>query len=129
MLPGDAEKQAEYQMLSENPPESLRADVLKIGHHGSKNSSTPELLAAVRPHLALISAGRENPYGHPSPELLQRLEDAGVRVLRTDRNGAIHVLADGRQFRVTCFIPCPGNDFAPSRLEEAQSPGHQQHAQ
>src|SRR5579885_126230 len=88
-----------------------------------------ELLAAVRPHLALISAGRENPYGHPGPELLQRLEDAGVRVLRTDRNGAIHVLADGRQFRVTCFIPCPGNDFAPSRLEEAQSPGHQQHAQ
>ena len=129
LLPGDAEKQAEYQMLSENGPGDLRADVLKIGHHGSKNSTTPEFLSAVRPRLALISAGAENPYGHPSPELLKRLEDAGVRTLRTDRDGAIQLLTEGKMIHVTCFVPCPGNDFAAQPLEQAQSPDHQQHAQ
>jgi competence protein ComEC len=129
LLPGDAEKQAEYQMLSENAPGSLRADVLKIGHHGSKNSTTPEFLSAVQPRVALISAGAENPYGHPSPQLLQRLQHAGVRVLRTDQNGAIHLLTDGSQLHVTCFAPCPGNDITSPALRQAQSPDHQQHTQ
>lgn len=129
LLPGDAEKQAEYQMLSKSAPGNLRADILKIGHHGSKNSTTPEFLAAVQPRLALISAGAENPYGHPSPELLQRLEQSGVRTLRTDRDGAIHILADGQQFRVTCFVPCPGNNFTSSRSGQPQSPDQQEHSQ
>src|SRR5258708_8717626 len=75
-LPGDAETEAESAILSERANGSLVADVLKVGHHGSKNSTTSELLAAVHPKLAIISAGAENPYGHPSKELLERLDTA-----------------------------------------------------
>jgi competence protein ComEC len=106
LLPGDAEKQAEREMLSENGAEAMRSSVLKIGHHGSKNSTTPEFLAAVRPRVGIISAGEDNPYGHPSPALLERLESAGVRILRTDRDGAVHVLTDGAQVEITCFVTC-----------------------
>jgi competence protein ComEC len=76
LLPGDAEKQAEHTMLKENSAE-LRADVLKVGHHGSKNSTIQEFLDAVAPTIAIISADEDNPYGHPSPELLERLEASG----------------------------------------------------
>jgi competence protein ComEC len=107
LLPGDAEKQAEYSMLSENDPAELHADVLKIGHHGSKNSSMPEFLSAVAPQLAIISAGEDNPYGHPSKELLRRLEEKSIRILRTDQNGAVQVLTDGHNLSVSCFVPCP----------------------
>jgi competence protein ComEC len=65
LLPGDAEKQAERAILAENPADALRADVLKIGHHGSKNSTTPDFLAAVQPRVGIISAGENNSYGHP----------------------------------------------------------------
>jgi competence protein ComEC len=106
LLPGDVEKQAEYEIMAETAEEGLRADVLKVGHHGGKNSTMEYFLARVRPQLALISAGAENPYGHPSAEVLERLESVGVRVLRTDRDGAIHVLTDGERLEVSCFIPC-----------------------
>jgi len=106
LLPGDAERQAERSLLAENPADNLRADVLKVGHHGSKNSSTPQFLATVQPSIAIISAGADNPYGHPSAELLERLANAGVRVLRTDRDGAVHVLTDGHTLEISCFIPC-----------------------
>jgi competence protein ComEC len=82
VLAGDAEKQAEHTMLEETSAD-LRADVLKVGHHGSKNSMTQEFLDAVAPTIAIISAGEDNPCGHPSPELLERLEASGVRVLRS----------------------------------------------
>ena len=107
MLPGDAEKQAESSMLSDNNETALRADVLKVGHHGSKNSTTPEFLAAVHPSVAVISAGEDNPYGHPNAELLERLESAGVRILRTDHDGAVHVLTDGKRLEISCFVTCP----------------------
>ena len=107
LLPGDAEKDAERAILGENGEAELQADVLKVGHHGSKNSTMPDFLAAVRPRVAIISAGEGNPYGHPSPELVKRLEDAGVRILRTDRDGAIHVLTDGDRVEISCFVACP----------------------
>jgi competence protein ComEC len=107
MLPGDAEKQAESSILSDNGETALRADVLKVGHHGSKNSTMPGFLAAVRPRVAVISAGEDNPYGHPNPELLERLTSAGIRILRTDRDGAVHVLTDGKQLEISCFAACP----------------------
>ena len=106
LLPGDAEQQAERAILRENPIEALRADVLKIGHHGGRNSSIPDFLTAVRPRVAIISAGADNPYGHPSPEVLQRLENAGVRVLRTDRDGAVRITTDGQTMEVSCFVAC-----------------------
>jgi competence protein ComEC len=117
LLPGDAEKQAERQILSENSADSLHADVLKIGHHGSKNSTTEEFLAAVHPRLAVISSGENNSYGHPSPDLLERLEKAGVRVLRTDRDGAVHILTDGSDLEVSCFVPCPEAAAVPTSVQ------------
>jgi competence protein ComEC len=127
LLPGDAEKEAEHQMLAESDATALHADVLKVGHHGSKNSTTEDFLAAVRPQVAIISAGEDNPYGHPNQELLQRLEAVGVRVLRTDRDGAIHVLTDGRTLEISCFVECT----SPTRdaLRQAQAPDHNQNHQ
>ena len=107
LLPGDAEKQVEREILSENGAEAMHSDILKIGYHGSTHSTTPEFLAAVQPRLGILSAGEDNPYGHPSPELLERLENAGVRILRTDRDGAVHVFTDGARLEITCFVACP----------------------
>ncbi len=128
LLPGDAENQAEREILAENSTEALHADVLKIGHHGSKNSTTPEFLSAVKPQIGIISAGEDNPYGHPNPELLERLGNAGVRILRTDRNGAVHVLADGELLEITCFVACTeGRNAAGSGQPE--TPNHQQNGE
>jgi len=106
-LPGDAEKQVEYTMLAENDPGFLHSDVLKVGHHGSKNSTVPQFLAAVAPQIAVISAGEENPYGHPSPELLERLKGSVARILRTDRDGLVQIYTDGQRLKVNCFVACP----------------------
>src|SRR6266852_2997705 len=125
LLPGDAEKQVEREIISENGAETMHADVLKIGHHGSKNSTTPEFIAAVQPRLGIISAGEDNPYGHPSPELLERLENAGVRILRTDRDGAVRVLADGVRLEITCFVACPDAANAAASVQ-AEAPDHEQ---
>jgi competence protein ComEC len=128
LLPGDAEKAVERNLLSENEKSTIHADILKIGHHGSKNSTTPDFLSAVNPRLAIISSGEGNPYGHPSRETLSRLETAGVRTLRTDTNGAIHILTDGKQIEVTCFVACPPPISTP--IHQAQAPlDHQQHQQ
>lgn len=116
LLPGDAERQAEQAILAENGAEAMHSDVLKIGHHGGKNSTTQPFLDAVRPQIGIISVGETNPYGHPSPEVLERLEAAGVRILRTDRDGAVHVLTDGRQLEIHCFVACLGADKTASVL-------------
>jgi competence protein ComEC len=105
LLPGDAEKDAERSMLAQDKA-TLQADVLKIGHHGSKNSTTRDFLDAVKPQLAIISAGEDNPYGHPSAALLERLARAGIPTLRTDRDGAVHILSDGDTLETTCFVTC-----------------------
>jgi competence protein ComEC len=122
LLPGDAEKEAEREMIAESRDEALRADVLKVGHHGSKNSTTLDFLSAVKPRLAIISSGEDNPYGHPSRELLERLEAARVQILRTDRDGAVHMLTDGRRMFVNCFAGCQFTDEA---SRQAQAPSQQ----
>ena len=99
LLPGDAERQVEYAMLAENEPGFLHADVLKVGHHGSRNSSMPEFLDAVGPQISVISSGEENPYGHPSPELLERLKERRSRILRTDRMAPCRFLPTATQCR------------------------------
>ncbi|MBZ5702149.1 MAG: DNA internalization-related competence protein ComEC/Rec2 [Acidobacteriia bacterium] len=129
LLPGDIEKQAEREIAAETPEDGLRADVLKVGHHGSKNSTMEEFLARVRPRIAVVSAGAENPYGHPSPEALERLEQAGVRVLRTDRSGAIHILTDGESVEIYCYTQCAaqepqrasGEPHGPEQDEQSQN--------
>jgi competence protein ComEC len=99
LLTGDAEH-TEEQWLRDRWGDSLQADVLKSGHHGSKTSSTQVLLDAVRPQLALISVGAGNGYGHPSPSVLDRYAEAGILALRTDQLGTIVVASDGRHLRV-----------------------------
>ena len=89
LLTGDIERAAEDDILGR--AERLRAGVLKVPHHGSRTSSQPAFLRAVGPDLAVISVGADNRYGLPSPEVVARYRAAGVRLLRTDRCGAITV--------------------------------------
>jgi competence protein ComEC len=94
LLTGDAERAVEAR-LAQRLGEKLRADVLKVGHHGSVTSTTDALLDQVAPRLALVSVGAGNRYGHPSPEVLGALTSRGVQVLRTDDVGSIVVSIDG----------------------------------
>lgn len=89
LLTGDAPVAAELGFL----PRLLspRVQVLKVAHHGSRTSTGSELLERTAPEVALVSVGRRNRFGHPHPEVLERLEGAGVRVLRTDREGTVSV--------------------------------------
>ncbi|MGP9020887.1 ComEC/Rec2 family competence protein [Streptomyces sp. BR1] len=96
-LPGDLEPPAQQALLRDHP-ELPPVDVLKVAHHGSAHQD-PALLRAVRPRLALISAGRGNPYGHPAPDTVALLGAAGARVLRTDTDGAIAVAGTGSGLR------------------------------
>ena len=99
LLVGDAERSQERWLLSRDSL-GLRADVLKVGHHGSSTSSTDAFLAAVRPRVALVSVGAGNRYGHPSAVALGALAAAGATVLRTDRLGSIVVRTNGRTMEV-----------------------------
>jgi len=90
LLTGDVESWAEMRLLSCCERE-LRVDLLKVAHHGSRTSSTESFLDAAKPRLALISAGPNNIYHHPSKQIVERLEEHGARVLRTDRDGMIRI--------------------------------------
>jgi competence protein ComEC len=91
LLEGDAEAPSEQQMVSTsviNPTAAFGPDtLLKVGHHGSRTSTTPDFLALVAPQDAVISVGRNNTFGHPRPEVIQRLANAHARVFRTDQFG------------------------------------------
>ena len=91
LLTGDIAAAGEEALLAQ--PEELRSTVLKVAHHGSDGSTTPALLEAVRPAVAVITAGAENPFGHPSPTTRLRL--SGVPLLRTDTNGQVRLVTDG----------------------------------
>ena len=99
LMTGDAEAGEEEWMMAHDVS-ALRAEVLKVGHHGSSTSSTPAFLDAVQPKLALISVGAENTYGHPSPAVVRALVARGVQVLRTDHVGTVVVRTDGRSLDV-----------------------------
>jgi competence protein ComEC len=92
LLAGDLEKKMERFVATESP----HADLLKIAHHGSATSTTPELLAAVHPRFAVISAGYQNSFGHPRQVVLDRLQAAEVHTYRTDLQGAVTFLLDGK---------------------------------
>jgi competence protein ComEC len=95
LLTGDAERRQE-EWLVRQYRDSLRSTILKLGHHGSSTSSTPVFLDAVQPDLAVVSVGTGNRYGHPSPAVLQALDERGTHVLRTDDVGTIMLRTDGR---------------------------------
>ncbi|GAC44349.1 ComEC/Rec2 family competence protein [Paenibacillus popilliae] len=93
LFTGDAEKRSETDMLKH--PERLRADVLKVGHHGSDTSTSQAFLDAVQPTYAVISVGTDNKYGHPKKAVLDRLKKANVQIFRSDKQGAITAISDG----------------------------------
>jgi len=99
LLMGDAEHEAEAELLRDHPG-ALRADVLKVGHHGSRTSTGQAFLDRVRPRVATISCGVRNRFGHPSPEVMARLAGFGARALRTDLLGAVRVRTDGETLDV-----------------------------
>ncbi len=90
LLTGDIESWAEHRLV-DCCSRDLKVDLLKVAHHGSRTSSSTTFLEVSRPRLALISAGVRNLYRHPAPEVVERLEEHGARVLRTDRSGAVVV--------------------------------------
>lgn len=92
---GDAEAEAELDICNEI--KDLSADVLKLGHHGSRTSSTEEFLDRVKPEYAVISCGKGNTYGHPSPETLKKLKSRNIKILRTDEQGTIIARSDGKK--------------------------------
>ncbi|MDO8183554.1 MAG: ComEC/Rec2 family competence protein [bacterium] len=93
LLIGDATIKVEQQLLNQDP-NILKTEVLKAGHHGSKTSSGPEFVAAVKPEYAIISVGKDNRYGHPHQVTLDTLVTAGAKILRTDESGTITCVSD-----------------------------------
>jgi competence protein ComEC len=98
ILSGDMERQIESELVMSKL--IRRTDVLKVGHHGSKTSTSEPFLEAVHPAFAMISAGFENLYGHPHADVLERLKQANIEVLRTDQMGAITIRTDGKHLEV-----------------------------
>lgn len=99
LLVGDAERPEEDWLLEQHWDE-LRADVLKVGHHGSSTSSSDAFLAAVHPEVAVISVGAGNKYGHPSSDVLRALSRVGAEVVRTDQAGTVIVRTDGSRLEI-----------------------------
>jgi competence protein ComEC len=102
LLSGDAEHDQEAHLV-QRYGRGLRADLLKVGHHGSRTSSSPALLAAVTPSVATISCGVRNRFGHPHPVALGALDAAGVQVHRLDRTGSVLWWTDGVSMQVRGF--------------------------
>lgn len=107
LLTGDAESESEQQMLAGGA--NLKADVLKVGHHGSRSSTTKTFLKSVSPKYAVISLGAGNTYGHPHQVTLDKLTSAGVQTYRTDKHGTVIFTSDGK----TLTIKTLGNTVQP----------------
>lgn len=99
LLMADGEVALERQLIAAR--DNLRAQVLKVGHHGSRVSSSPEFLRAVQPRSAVISVGRENRFGHPHQEVLDRLAQFGIKIYRTDTDGTVTFVSGGKEFSVS----------------------------
>jgi len=95
LFTGDLEKDGEERVLRSSA-DILCSDILKVGHHGSSTSTSDEFLKAVNPKIAVISVGKHNRYHHPSKFTIEKLERNGVKVYRTDENGAVTVITDGK---------------------------------
>ncbi|WP_138493165.1 ComEC/Rec2 family competence protein [Paenibacillus pinistramenti] len=98
LLTGDAESPSEKDMLASGA--DLSADVLLVGHHGSKSSTSLSFLKAVHPRYAIIQVGKDNKYGHPTQTILNRLKKQGIQVYRNDLQGTIEVDSDGTKLNI-----------------------------
>ncbi len=98
LLTGDVEERVEYDLV--NNQIEVKADVLKLGHHGSKYSTTQEFLDQVQPQYAVIQVGQANKFGHPHLRILKRLEDNNIQVFRNDLEGPIIFSSDGQNLSI-----------------------------
>lgn len=105
LLTGDIEKETERELI--NAPEFLQADVVKVAHHGSKTSSTENFINSAKAKIAVISVGRDSPFGHPKAEIVERWKNAKARVLTTGENGTISFSTDGKDLQLKTFNKTP----------------------
>jgi competence protein ComEC len=98
LLTGDIEKEAMQSLLAEGALNNTT--IVKVPHHGSKGSLLPEFYQELQARYAVISVGNNNLFGHPNPATLAMLEEANLRTLRTDQNGAIIILSDGQSMQI-----------------------------
>lgn len=110
LLTGDIEAVAEKNLLKYE--DRIDCDILKVAHHGGKESTAPEFLDLARPEAAVISVGRNN-YGHPSDEVIQRLHLAGSRIYTTEKNGAVIVISNGNSYRIKTWVKNQRYTFLP----------------
>jgi competence protein ComEC len=101
LLTGDLEREGETELLQR--PRLLRADIVKVAHHGSKTSSLDEFVRATGAKLAVIPVGKRSPFGHPDQKVVERWQHAGAKVMTTGENGTITVVSDGRSLQVKTF--------------------------
>jgi competence protein ComEC len=102
LLTGDIEQAAERSLLTSQ--QQLRADVIKVPHHGSKTSSTEDFVVATKPQFAVISVGRNSRFGHPHKEVVDRWQSNGATVLTTGNSGTITITTDGHDLSVKEFL-------------------------
>jgi competence protein ComEC len=102
LLTGDIGSEVERELIPRLAHTKTR--ILKVAHHGSRTSTSQALLDAWKPQIALISDGRGNPFGHPAPDVVARLEASGARIYRTDRDGEITVDTNGSEVSVRTFV-------------------------
>ena len=119
LFTGDAEDIVESELISSG--QTITADVLKVGHHGSDYSSTAAFLSKVKPKYAIISVGN-NSYGHPTPEALTRLDDVGAKIYRTDEVGTIVVTTDGKTYTLDKNASTIQNNAPPVVAETTPEP-------
>jgi competence protein ComEC len=110
LFTGDIGTAAESELARSVP--DLRCDLLKVPHHGSRGSSSDDFVARSKPKIAIVTAGRGNPYGHPSDVTVSRYEKTGSRLYRTDRDGAVMVRIREKGLEVSCW-----NDLIMNRID------------
>ena len=101
LFTGDVSRSAEKK-FTENEI-NLDSDILKIAHHGSKTANSEDFITKVSPRFAVISVGKDNRYGHPNQEILDVLNKYGIKVLRTDRDGDIKIISDGKNYGISAI--------------------------
>ncbi|MEA2064998.1 MAG: ComEC/Rec2 family competence protein [Patescibacteria group bacterium] len=98
LFAADAEYEVEQILLENNT--DIKADLLKVGHQGASDSSSLKFLQKVSPQIAIISVGKNNKFGHPSLRVIRRLEKLGAKVFRSDQNGDIKIIANGKNYKI-----------------------------
>lgn len=107
LLTGDAEAEAESHFMQRTDAATLDSDVLKVGHHGSRTSTSDAFLNKVSPSTAIIMAGEDNSYGHPHPETITKLNRIGADIYQTSVNGNIVITSDGKRINILTISGTP----------------------